>query len=50
MIDMNPEIVCEIVQRAREFQSKETVVLPDTNFSPGDDWAIQSLEQEMQGT
>ena len=43
MIDMNPEIVCEIIQRAREFQSKETVVLPETNFSLGDDWAIQTL-------
>jgi hypothetical protein len=43
MLEMNPEIVCQIIQRAREFQSKETVVLPDAPFSPGDDLAIQTL-------
>lgn len=43
MIDINPEIVCQVIERAREFQSKEAVVLPDTPFNPSDDWALQTL-------
>lgn len=43
MIDINPEIVCQIIDRAREFQAQEAVVLPETPFNPSDDWATQTL-------
>jgi hypothetical protein len=43
MLDMNPEIVCAIISRAREFHAKEEVVIPDEPGSPADDWARQVL-------
>jgi len=43
MLDLNPEIVCQIVERAREFQAQEAVVLPETLFSPSDDKALEAL-------
>ncbi len=38
MLDINPEIVCTIIQKAREFQAQEGVTFP-TEFStqPSDD-------------
>jgi len=43
MININPEIVCAIIVRAREFQAKEEVVIPEVPMSPADDWALQVL-------
>jgi hypothetical protein len=43
MININPEIVCEIILRAREFQSQEGVVIPEKPLSPADDWGRQAL-------
>lgn len=43
MLDINPEIVCEIILRAREFQSKEDVVIPERPLSPSEDWGLQAL-------
>ncbi|MEN8174962.1 MAG: DUF3775 domain-containing protein [Pseudomonadota bacterium] len=43
MIDLNPEIVCQIIERAREFQSKEAVVLTEIPSNPTENWAMQSL-------
>ena len=40
---INPETVCQIIAGAREFQSKEEVVLPDVPDSPSEDWALQAL-------
>ncbi len=45
MIEMNPEIVCQVIQRAREFQSKDAVVLPEAHFTPGDELAIDALAE-----
>lgn len=47
MIEINPEIVCQIIDRAREFQSNEAVVLPETPFNPSDDWALQALAEHI---
>lgn len=47
MLELNPEIVCLIVARAREFQAKEEVVLPDEPFNPSDDWALQTLADHL---
>lgn len=43
MLDLNPDIVCAIILRAREFQAKEDVVIPEQKFSPTDNWALQIL-------
>ena len=40
---VNPETVCFLIDKAHEFHAKEEVVLPDTPFSPSDDWALQVL-------
>ncbi len=37
------ESLCHIIDKAREFQAKEEVVLPDTPASPTEDWALQVL-------
>lgn len=41
MLDLNPDIVRAVVSRAREFQAKESVVIP--NDGGDSDWAMQSL-------
>ena len=43
MLDINPETVCFIIQRARQFHVKEQVVIPEIPNSPSDDWALQML-------
>ena len=45
MLDINPEIVCIIIGKAREFQAKEQVVIPDAPGSPADDWPLQVLAE-----
>lgn len=47
MLEINPETVCLIIARAREFHAKEQVVLPDEPFNPGDDWALQTLADHL---
>ncbi len=47
MLNINPEIVCSIITRAREFQAKEQVVIPDVPMSPADDWALQVLADHV---
>jgi hypothetical protein len=41
--EINPELVCQIINGIREFQAKEEVVLPDPTESSSDDWALQVL-------
>jgi hypothetical protein len=43
MLGINPETVCFVISRGREFHAKEEVVLPDTPDSPSEDWALQVL-------
>ena len=43
MLEINPDTVCAIIERAREFQAKEEVVIPEEPGSPSDDWALQIL-------
>ncbi len=43
MIELNPEIVCFIIDKARAFHVKEQVVIPESPLSPSDDWALQIL-------
>jgi hypothetical protein len=46
MIELNPEIVCQIIDRAREFQSQETVELPETPVDISDLDALASFSDE----
>ena len=43
MLNVNPETVCFLISRAREFHAKEGVVLPDVPGSPAEDWGRQAL-------
>jgi hypothetical protein len=47
MIDLNPETVCFIIDRAREFHAKEQVSIPEPPSSPTDDWARQVLADHV---
>ncbi|MFQ5487162.1 MAG: DUF3775 domain-containing protein [Gammaproteobacteria bacterium] len=43
MLELNPEIVCFIIDKAHEFHAKEQVVIPEEPINPSDDWALQVL-------
>jgi len=47
MLDVNPDTVCFLISKAREFHSKEEVVIPDTPDSPAEDWGLQALTEHM---
>lgn len=43
MLDLNPETVCRIIDKAHEFHAKEEVVIPEEPENPSGDWARQVL-------
>jgi hypothetical protein len=43
VLHIDLDSICAIIEMAREFQSKEQVVLPDNPSSPTEDWALQIL-------
>lgn len=43
MLNVNPETVCFLINKAREFHVKEGIVIPDVPNSPADDWGRQAL-------
>ncbi len=43
MLDVNPDTVCFLISKAREFHAQEEVVIPDVPDSPSDDWGLQAL-------
>jgi hypothetical protein len=44
MLDVNPETVCSIVDKAHQFHAKEQVVITEDPMNPSDDdWAMQVL-------
>lgn len=43
MLNINPETVCFIIAKARQFHAKEEVSIPEVPTSPTDDWARQVL-------
>jgi len=42
-MDLNPDTVQFIIDKAREFHVKEEVTIPEEPLSPSDDWARQVL-------
>lgn len=47
MLDINPETVCFLASKLREFQVKEEVTIPEVPGSPTDDWARQVLADHL---
>jgi len=47
MLNIGVETLCFIIAKAREFQAKEEVVIPETPSSPSDDWALQVLADHI---
>lgn len=43
MLDINPETVCYLIQRARNFHVKESVSIPEEPMNASEDWALQVL-------
>jgi hypothetical protein len=43
VLDVNPDTVCFLISKAREFHAQEEVVLPDVPGSPAEDWGRQAL-------
>lgn len=47
MLNINPETVCFIISKARQFQAKEEVVIMEVPYSSADDWALQILANHI---
>ncbi len=47
VIDINPETVCFLIEKAHEFHAQEQVTIPETSNSPADDWAMQALADHV---
>ena len=47
MIDVNPDTVCFIISKAREFHAKEAVVIPEPSNSLEDDSPVQVLADHL---
>ena len=43
MFEVNPDIVCRLIELAREFHAQEEVVIPEIRGNPSGDWATQTL-------
>ena len=43
MLHISLDFICFLMLKAREFQAKEPVVIPETPNSPSDNWALQIL-------
>ena len=42
-MEINPDIVCFLISKAKEFHAKEAVVIPEEPMNSSDDWALQIL-------
>jgi hypothetical protein len=47
MLDVNPDTVRFIIDKAHEFHAKEAVSIPEPPMSPADDWALQVLADHL---
>lgn len=48
MLDINPDIVCRLIELAREFHAQEEVVFPEIEGNPSGDWANQMLASHIE--
>ena len=42
-LDLNPDIICTLITKLKEFHAKEDIVIPEPPDNPDDDWALQVL-------
>lgn len=42
-LDLNPDIICTLITKLKEFHAKEDIVIPESPDNPDDDWALQVL-------
>jgi hypothetical protein len=42
-LDLNPDIICTLIAKFKEFHAKEDIVIPESPDNPDDDWALQVL-------
>lgn len=48
MLSINPDIVCQIIDKAHQFHAKEDVVIPeDSPLSPSEDWGMEVLADHV---
>ena len=47
MLELNPDTVCFLISKAKEFHAKEEVVIPEEYLSPSEDWARQMLADHV---
>jgi hypothetical protein len=47
MLNINSDTVCFIITKAREFQAKEEIVIPEVPLSPSENWAMQILADHI---
>jgi hypothetical protein len=47
MLNINSETVCFVIAKAREFQAKEEIVIPEVPLSPSENWAQQILADHI---
>ncbi len=47
MLDVNPETVCYLIAKARQFHAKEEVVIPEDPSSPADSSSLQVLANHI---
>jgi hypothetical protein len=43
MLEVNPQTVCFLIDKAAEFHAKEEVVIPEEPLQSDEDWALQML-------
>ena len=48
MLNINPETVCFIISKARQFHAKEQVVITEVPYSASDDWGRQVLANHIE--
>lgn len=47
MLNINPEIICFIILKAREFLAQEDISLPEEPINPGGELAVQALSDHI---
>jgi hypothetical protein len=47
MLNISSETICFIITKAREFQAKEEIVIPEVPLSPSENWAQQILADHV---
>lgn len=47
-LDLNPDIICTLITKLKEFHAKEDIVIPEVPADSDDDWALQVLADHQE--